>query len=148
MISVKFLFISFFIFLTIISVNPYPSTTKRKAGDVAVATFPYSDNINTVTGEINFSETEDKKVTCSGQLNSGFQNTHPDNFDYMIIDKDDKIIKDLTEKLSNVINITVPGTAPFTYQFTDFYIDEIVGNWFVVRRRSDVVAGKAPIKKV
>ncbi|CAG8643691.1 25632_t:CDS:1, partial [Racocetra persica] len=123
-------------------------TTKRKAGDVAVAVFPQADNVNTVTGELHFSEVEEKKVNCSGQFNSGFPNTHPDNFDYVIVDSDDKIFKDLTEELKGVITIVVPGTAPFSHVFTGFSIDDINGKKFLVRRRSYVEAGKADIKKI
>ncbi|RIB12222.1 hypothetical protein C2G38_42172 [Gigaspora rosea] len=146
MISVKFWFISLLIFLTIISVSPYPNPTKRKDGDIASCTLPYI-NINTVSGGLHFYEVSEKKLNITGQFNSGFPNAHPDNYEYAIIDKDDNVIKDLTDSFRN-IQIVVPGTGPFTFIYEGLSVDDISGKMFIIRRRAHVEGGKAEIIKV
>ncbi|CAG8825541.1 24412_t:CDS:1, partial [Gigaspora margarita] len=139
MISVKFWIISLFIFLTIISVSPYPNPTKRKTGDIASCTLPDVNNINTVSGGLHFYEVSEKKLNVTGQFNSGFPNAHPDNYEYAIIDKDDKVVKEMTDSFRN-IEIKVPGTAPFTFIYDGLSVDDIKDHFFIIRRRSYVEA--------
>ncbi|CAG8465572.1 2097_t:CDS:1 [Dentiscutata heterogama] len=147
MISVKFWFISFFIFLTIISVSPYPNPTKRNTGDTASASFPDVNNVNTVTGEVHFTEISDSKVRMTGQFNTGFPNGHPDNYQFEIIDKEDKVIMDVTDDIKNKLQINVPGTAPFECDISGLTIKDIIGKYLLVKRRQYVEGGKAEIKK-
>ncbi|CAG8794314.1 20699_t:CDS:1, partial [Dentiscutata erythropus] len=140
MISVKFWFISLFIFLTIISVSPYPNPTKRNVGDVASATFPYVNNVNTVTGEVHFAEIAGGKLRITGQFNTGFPNAHPDNYQVEIIDKDDKVIFDMTDAFKYKLTINVPGTSPFECDVANLTIEKIVGKYILIKRRNYVEA--------
>src|SRR3954447_17718974 len=87
-----------------------------------------NDSSKSVIGRITFTELSNGKITrVVAQFNGGFTSVNVDDYEFLLGDKD------LSEDFREQIIIDPPGTTPFSKDFNDWPINEIVGKSFEIK---------------
>ncbi|CAG8612263.1 4050_t:CDS:1 [Acaulospora morrowiae] len=121
---------------------------KRYLGEVCYADFENDGDVKKCSGRFTFTQITETTVRVLGQFNTGFPDAVLSNYEFHVHDAKDSPLKDITKEIRAKVAINPPGTSAFQCDVDGLDVDTIVGCYFIVKKRDNVVIGKAKIQKV
>lgn len=144
-------FLALFILLVVVVISSAivsPVRSTHAVGGVWYADFTGGEagsETGAVSGRVTFTEIPGGICRHTAQFNTGFESADVDDYTFIIVDDNNKLLLDLTNNYRE-IHINVPGTSPIQIDFNSSVVcGDVAGAFFVIKNKGEVI-GKTAIQ--